>query len=178
MQTPRPNHAKPLSTLAAATALLWTIALPVAPAQEIHFDTGPAPVTSHAQRVTLENDTFSVDAGKPGWIDLRFHIAPGLHINSHMPGDETLIPTTFTVDPASPLHPHRTEFPAGVPYHLQTGSGETLNTYQDDFSIRIELMPPIKGDSSLSGKLHYQACNNASCFPARDLPVQLTIHAR
>ncbi len=161
----------------AAVCLLCAPCFSLARAQEIQFDNRP-PNAAHAQRITLENDRFTVASGEPAWIELRFHIAPGLHINSHVPKDETLIPTTFTADPAPNLRLRRTEFPAGTPFHLQAGAGETLSTYTGAFSVRLELDAPAKGDTVLTGKLHYQACDNASCFPARDLPVQIAIHAR
>lgn len=151
---------------------------PVLSAQEIHFDTGTPQNAPHAQRVTLDNDTFILQAGKPGWIELRFHIAPGLHINSHDPNDETLIPTTFKTEPSPSFHLLHVAFPAGVPYHLSVGAGETLSTYQSELPLRLEITAMDKGDLVLTGKLRYQACDTASCFPARDLPVQLTIHAR
>lgn len=157
--------------------LMCAVVLSAAPAQEIHFDTG-TPNPSHAQRVTLDNDSFNVAAGEPNWIELRFHIAPGLHINSHAPKDETLIPTTFKAEPAADLQLLHVDFPPGVPYRLQIGAGQTLSTYANDFGLRLELKPVTKGDTVLTGKLHYQACDNASCFPARDLPVQLNIHVR
>lgn len=158
--------------------ILCALTLPMVPAQEIHFDTGIAPNSSHAQRVTLENDSFSVEAGKRSWIELRFHIAPGLHINSHNPKDETLVPTTFKTEPLPNLHLLQIDFPAGVPYRLSTGAGETLSTYLGDLPLRLEIEVAARGEAILTGKLRYQACDNASCFPARDLPVQLTIHAR
>lgn len=163
-----------------AAALLLPLAFSprAARSQEIQIDTGAAPNAAHAHRVTLDGDTFTVKAGEPAWIELRFHIAPGLHINSHVPQDETLIPTTFTVDPTPSLHVRHAEWPAGTPFRLEVGAGETLSTYGGDFAVRLQIDPSAKGDAALTGKLRYQACDNASCFPARDLPVHLTIHAR
>ena len=158
-------------------AIFCALSLP-APAQEIHFDTGSTTKASQAQRVTLETESVTVEAGKPNWIELRFRIAPGLHINSHAPKDETLIPTAFQAEPSPGLHLLHTEFPAGVPFHLTVGTGEVLSTYQNQLHLRLELEATAKGDAIFTGNLRYQACDNASCFPARNLPVQLAIHAR
>ncbi len=178
---PLPIGHRPLllrAILCGAAFLLGAASSANACAQEIHFDTGTAQNNSHAQRVSVDTDAFTVEAGKPNWIEVRFHIAPGLHINSHEPKDETLIPTNFLADPASTLHLHHSEFPPGTPYRLNIGAGETLSTYQGSFNVRLELEPVGKGDATLTGRLHYQACDNASCFPPRDLPVQLAVHAR
>lgn len=161
----------------ASAAILCTLSLPAA-TQQIQLDTSLIAKPSQAQRVTLETDSVTVESGKPNWIEVRFRIAPALHINSHVPKDETLIPTSFQAEPSSGLRLLRTEFPAGVPFRLTIGSGEVLSTYQDELHLRIELEAVAKGDLLLIGKLHYQACDNASCFPPRDLPVQLAIHAR
>ena len=158
-------------------AILCALSLPAA-SQEIHFDTGLTPKPSQVQRVTLETESVTVAPGKPNWIELRFRIAPGLHINSPLPKDETLIPTTFQAESSSGLRLLHTEFPAGVPFRLTVGTGEVLSTYQNELPLRLELEVVAKGDLLLNGKLHYQACDNASCFPPRDLPVQLAIHAR
>ena len=160
-----------------SAAILCALSLPAA-TQEIHLDTGPTSKPSQAQRVTLETDSLTVEAGKPNWVELRFRIAPALHINSHLPKDETLVPTSFQAEPSSGLRLLRTEFPAGMPFRLTVGTGEVLSTYQDELHLRLELEVVAKGDLLLNGKLHYQACDNASCFPPRDLPVQLAIHAR
>lgn len=163
------------SWLLPATVLLFT---PWLGAQDIHFDLGTATPSTRGEHVTLETDTYTLQSRKPGWIELHFRVAPGFHINSHTPGDETLIPTTFKFDDSPQGHLLHAEFPPGVPYHLQVGEGEILNTYQGDFTIRVELDLAEKGQILLAGKLRYQACDNASCFPPRDLPVRLSITAR
>ena len=44
--------------------------------------------------------------------------------------------------------------------------------------MRVQVTVAAKGATTLAGKLRYQACDNASCFPARDLPVRLAVTAR
>ena len=65
---------------------------------------------SHAQsRPLVKTDAVtylfpeqvSVPAGKPGQVALHFRVAQGLHINSHTPSDEFLIPTTFSIPDGS-----------------------------------------------------------------------------
>ncbi len=163
-----------LAHLGFALALLT----PAAFAQDIHLDLNQAPKSTRPERVSLQTDAFTVTAGKPAWIELRFHIAPGFHINSHKPDDETLIPTTFQLDPGTSAHVLETHFPAGTPYHLQIGTGEILSTYAGDFNLRLELAAQPAGQSILTGKLRYQACDNASCFPPRNLTVRLALSAR
>ena len=158
--------------------VLATLVLPSARAQEIHFDTGTQQFPARAGHVSLQTDAVTVQAGKPDWIELHFHVDPGFHINSHTPNDETLIPTSFQAAPSESNRLLHAEFPAGTPFHLPLGAGETLSTYGGDFNVRLQISVAAKGETTLNGKLHYQACDNASCFPPRDLPVRLAVHAR
>ena len=157
-------------------ALFAASMLPFAAAQEIQFnDSGLKP--SLAQHVTAETETAIVRADQPDWIELHFRVDGGYHINAHDPHDDLLIPTTLRVTPATRLHLITAEYPAGTPLHLAIGAGETLNTYQGEFRVRIQIAAP-RGNSTLPAVLHYQACDAASCFPPRDLPFQVELTAR
>ena len=147
-------------------------------AQEIRLDPGIVPPPARAGHVGLDTESATVDAGRPGWIELRFHVDPGFHINSHTPHDETLIPTSLQLDNPRELRLLRTEFPEGTPFHLAVGSGETLSTYQGGFRVRLQITAPAHGETTLTGRLHYQACDSAACFPPRDLPVRVALIVR
>ncbi|MDE1155267.1 MAG: DnaB-like helicase C-terminal domain-containing protein [Acidobacteriaceae bacterium] len=68
-------------------------------------------------------------------------------------------------------------FPPGKPFHLNIGAGETLDVYQDEFrvALRVRTAP---GAHTLSGVLRYQACDTASCFPPRTLPLRISVVAK
>ncbi|HLI77632.1 MAG TPA: hypothetical protein VKV02_11845, partial [Acidobacteriaceae bacterium] len=78
----------------------------------------------------LETQTAQVKAGKPDWVELRFRIDTGLHINSHTPHDELLVATTLEPAATEPVKIVAQEYPAGIPLHLDVGAGEVLSTYQ------------------------------------------------
>lgn len=144
-------------------------------AQEIHLDDTPR--HSGRQRVELLNDNLTVEANRPQEVELRFRIAPNLHINSHTPRDELLLPTTLKFDSGPRPFVTRVDFPAGRPFHLAIGDGEMLDVYQDELRLRIHLAVPV-GETKVDGQLRYQACDTASCFPPQTLPVHLTLTAR
>jgi hypothetical protein len=154
-----------------ATSFL-ALALCGAAAQELHLDTG----SRHAarQHVELLDEGFVVEAGKPQEIELRFRVAPNLHINSHMPKDELLLPTTLKFDSAPRPLVTKEDFPAGHPFHLAVGAGETLDVYQNEFRVRVHLAVPA-GETKLEGQLRYQACDTASCLPPQTLPIHLVV---
>jgi hypothetical protein len=169
--------------LVAALVVMGLAALASAgAAQEITFDTGHA---AHAgrQQVELLDDAIAVDAGKPQDVELRFRVDPGVHINSHEPKDELLLPTTLQfdllhgLDNARDVRVTNETFPQGQPFHLTVGAGETLSVYAGEFRVGLRLVA-ARGASVLSGTLRYQACDSASCYPPRTLPVKIAVTGR
>ena len=128
------------------------------------------------QHVELLTDSLQLAADKPQDVELRFRVEPGFHINSHKPKDELLIPTELSLDPGS-LHIADEQYPAGSHFHLAIGNGEDLDVYQGEFRVMLRIEAP-RGAATLNGSLRYQACDAASCFPAKTLPVQIAVSAR
>lgn len=131
---------------------------------------------AHKQHVELLTDSLQLTANKPQDVELRFRVEPGFHINSHNPKDETLIPTRLNLYAGS-THIDGEQYPAGSHFHLAIGSGEDLDVYQGEFRVILRIEAP-KGTSTLTGSLRYQACDTASCYPAKLLPVQIAVTAR
>lgn len=147
----------------------------------------PGPGSSSVQaararkgHVSLVSDAVEIDAGKPQVLELVFRVDPGFHINSHTPKDELLIPTVFRPD-GGPMKVLSESYPAGTAFQLHLpggeGGGETLDVYQGEFRVKLRVIAP-KGASTLTGSLHYQACDNAACFPAQTLPVTVALAER
>jgi len=128
------------------------------------------------QHVVLLTDSLQLTANKLQDVELRFRVEPGYHINSHKPKDELLIPTELKLDSGA-FHVANEQYPPGSPFRLQVGAGEDLNVYQGEFRVALRIEAP-KGDSTLSGSLRYQACDNAACFPAKTLPVKIAVTAK
>jgi hypothetical protein len=128
------------------------------------------------QHVELLTDSLQLTANKLQDVELRFRVERGFHINSHQPKDELLIPTELKLDPGS-LHIAGEQYPPGSHFHLPIGSGEDLDVYEADFRVMLRVQPP-RGDSTLNGTLRYQACDSASCFPAKTLPIKIAVTAR
>lgn len=137
------------------------------------FDRAPEVKKQHVELLT---DSVQIAANKPQDVELRFQVEPGFHINSHKPKDELLIPTDLRLDKGS-THAWDEQYPLGSHFHLPVGSGEDLDVYQGEFRVMLRVEAP-KGDSTLTGVLRYQACDNAACFPAKLLPVKVAVSAR
>ena len=156
----------------AALLVLLLLSPYLGKAQEIRL--GDARAAAMKGHVVLLSDSISVAAGKPQVVELRFRVDPGFHINSHAPKDELLIPTALTLEASGPVKVAGEEYPAGSAFRLVVGAGETLDVYQGAFAVRLRVVAPA-GTSTLTGGLHYQACDNAACFPPKTLPVRVAV---
>ena len=148
----------------------------LAGAQEIRLGDGAGDNVARRQHVELVTDAVAVKAGAPDWVELRFRVDPGVHINSHMPKDELLVPTALEVS-GGDVKVVGQEYPAGVSMRLDVGAGEVLSTYQGEFRVRLQVVA-AKGDGVLAGALKYQACDARSCFPPKSLPVRVAVTGR
>ncbi len=119
----------------------------------------------------------SVPAGKPATVELRFHMVPGYHVNSHTPKSELLIPTTLTLQQADGVKPGALQYPAGKPYAFSFAPDDKLDVYMGDFTVKLPVVATA-GVHTLDGSLKYQACDNASCYPPRTLPVKVVFTAK
>ena len=116
-------------------------------------------------------------ATAPRNLELRFSIEQGLHINSHTPHSEFLIPTTLTLEKTPGVEIAQLDYPPGVDYHFQFSPKDALSVYTGDFDVIVRLHARA-GHYVMHGQLHYQACDNKACNPPRTLPVQLDVIAR
>jgi DsbC/DsbD-like thiol-disulfide interchange protein len=154
-------------------ALLLSL-LPAAFAQDLQLG-ARRPVGK--EHVALLSDTVDVTPGKEQLVELRFRVDPGFHINSHTPKDELLIPTVLKLDAANGVKVLDEQYPAGTPFRLDIGAGDTLDVYQGEFRVVVRMVLP-KGATDLVGSLRYQACDHAACFPPRTLPVKVAVMAK
>lgn len=120
---------------------------------------------------------FRVPANKPAKITLHFRIAEGLHINSHTPHDEFLIPTLLSFTTSKGVKIEHIDYPAGVDMKLPDGPKEMLNVYMDQIFLDARIVASA-GNHPVEGKLRYQACDQHECMPPRSIPVHIEIIAQ
>ncbi len=80
-------------------------------------------------------EQVTVTAGKASPVALHFRVAPGLHINSHAPKDEFLIPTVFSIPESSGVRLEAADYPPGIDFVLPVEPKEKLNVYMLSSSI-------------------------------------------
>ncbi len=116
--------------------------------------------------------------GKPATVSLQFRVASGYHINSSQPKSEFLIPTVLKVEPATDIVIGRTTYPEGRDMSFAFAPDEELNVYTGDFKVEVLVRPlhaAQTGKYVVRGTLKYQACDNAACFPPKQLPVSFDV---
>jgi hypothetical protein len=168
------NSKQRIAIVAAALAL---VGIPLALAQGISFGDAPSGAAKKGHVVML-SDGVSVAAGKAEYVELRFRVDEGYHINSHTPKDPLLIPTAVKLNDNAAVKVLGEEYPKGAPVKLGQGADAmTLDVYQGEFRVRVKVLAD-KGGQTLLGALHYQACDDASCFPPKTLALRVAVEAK
>jgi hypothetical protein len=120
----------------------------------------------------------TIAQGKPGEVELQFRIGRGFHINSNTPKSEFLIPTTLKLDAPTDIVIGKVSYPEGQDKSFPFSPDEKLSVYTGDFTVGVTVRPlhtVIPGKYMLRGQLRYQACDNAACYPPKQLPVSFEV---
>lgn len=122
----------------------------------------------------LYPEQVTLPAGKPSPVALHFRIAQGLHINSHTPSDEFLIPTVFSIPDGAGVRLESTNYPAGTNITLPADPKTKLNVYTGEFAIQTRLVATA-GNHLVQAKLRYQACDQTQCMPPKTITVAFDV---
>jgi Disulphide bond corrector protein DsbC len=168
-------HATPFAALAACAALAGlTLSAQQAPFGELKpHSAGSKP----AAVAYLFPEQVTIAADKPSSVDLHFKVANGLHVNSHTPRAEELIPTTLKWPENPAVHLGKVDFPPGKDFAFEINPGEKLSVYTGEFIVHAELTAG-RGEHLVEATLHYQACDNSTCMPPHSIPVAIDVIAK
>jgi hypothetical protein len=119
-------------------------------------------------------EQVSVLAGKASAVALHFRIAQGLHINSHTPSDDFLIPTTFSVPDGMGVRLDAATYPPGTIISLAFDPKTKLSVYTGEFDIQARIVA-TPGNHLVQAKLHYQACDQNQCMPPKTINVPIDV---
>jgi thiol:disulfide interchange protein DsbD len=117
-----------------------------------------------------------LSAGGSTEATLKVTIKDGFRIQANPASERYLIPARLELASNPSVSVEALVYPPGVPYRLK-GADKDLSTYKDSFEIRVRIKASAAGpaDSSLEGKLHYQACNERICLRPASVPVRIPI---
>jgi hypothetical protein len=120
----------------------------------------------------------SVVRGKAAGVDLFFRVSPGFHVNSNKPHSEFLIPTTLRLTAPTDIVIGTINYPAGVEKSFPFAPDDKMSVYGSQFAINFAIRPlgnVIPGRYAVHGALKYQACDDATCYPPKQIPVNFLI---
>jgi Disulphide bond corrector protein DsbC len=116
--------------------------------------------------------------GRPQTVNLQFRIASGFHINSNMPKQDYLKKTELKLDPPTDIAIGKLTYPEGEDRGFAFAPDEKLSVYTGDFVIGVTVHPlksVVPAKYAIHGTLKYQACDNAACYPPKQLPVSFEV---
>jgi hypothetical protein len=145
----------------------------LAPGQGPLFDSAPRSAAKPAV-VFLYPEQVTVPAAKPTTVALHFRIAPGLHINSHTPRENELIPTTFSIPESSGVRLVGVVYPPGTDFTLPIDPTTKLSVYSGEFTIQARIVA-APGGHLVEATLRYQACDNNACMPPKTITAAIDI---
>jgi Disulphide bond corrector protein DsbC len=122
--------------------------------------------------------TAAITRGKPNRVDLHFRIGAGFHVNSNQPKSEFLIPTALKLDAPTDIVIGKVTYPPGEDMSFPFDPSAKLSVYSGEFTLRVVVRPlvhVVPGRYRLRGQLKYQACDNAACYPPKQLPVEFAV---
>src|SRR5579872_3598895 len=119
-------------------------------------------------------EQVSVSAGKASTVALHFRIRQDLHINSHTPRSNYLIPTVFSIPESSGVKLAAANYPAGSDFTLPADPSEKLSVYTGEFSIETKIVASA-GEHLVEAKLRYQACDQNACMPPKTITVPIDV---
>jgi DsbC/DsbD-like thiol-disulfide interchange protein len=122
----------------------------------------------------LYPEQITLKAGKETSVALHFRIAPGLHINSHNPRAEELIPTTLSIPEGSGVRLESAAYPSGTVFSLPLDPKTKLNVYTGEFTIQARIVATA-GNHLVEAMLRYQACDNNSCMPPKTITAAIDV---
>ena len=116
--------------------------------------------------------------GKATNIDLFFRISQGFHVNSNKPRSEYLIPTTLRLTAPTDIVIGVLNYPAGIEKSFPFAPNDKMSVYGSQFVISFAIRPlatVIPGKYAVHGVLKYQACDDATCYPPKQVPVNFLV---
>jgi hypothetical protein len=122
----------------------------------------------------LYPEQVTVPAGRPSAVALHFRIQQNLHINSHTPREQYLIPTVFSIPESSGVRLASASYPAGADFTLPVDPSEKLSVYTGEFTIQARIVATA-GDHLVEAKLHFQACDQNACLPPKTITVPIDV---
>lgn len=116
-------------------------------------------------------------AGKATDVALNFRVVAGMHINSHTPRQDFLIPTVFSIPAGEGVKLESATYPSGSDISLPSAPKMKIDVYSGTFAVQARMVA-APGNHLVRGVLHFQACNETQCLPPQTITAALDVVAK
>ena len=154
-----------------AAALILGIA--ALPAQGQNFG-GNRPIVKDDAVEYLFPEQVTVTAGRASEVALHFRIARGLHINSHTPKDDYLIPTTLSIPEGAGVRLEKATYPAGTEFTLPLDPGRSSASIPASSRFRRALWPQ-RAITWWKPSCAFRPATRMPCMPPKTIPVAIDV---
>jgi len=122
-------------------------------------------------------ESSAAHAGGPVRLALKVALPEGVHTQSNMPRDPSLIPTALTIDAPVGVRIDEIVFPRATELK-QAGLDQPLAVFEREFAIGVQatLASSVAvGALPIAAHLRYQACDMNLCYPPSTADLQWTV---
>lgn len=160
-----------------------------APAQSrtsVASDSLPPGSVTETPHLTLTTAVAGEPVAPGTRVSLLVDITPKPKMHVYAPQQKEYIPLSITLDPNSALTAQRSVFPKPEKLFFAPLK-ETQLVYSKPFRIvlNVLLAPAVRtardvsaGELKVTGRIRYQACDDAICYLPKDVPVSWTIRLK
>ena len=140
----------------------------------------PALLAQEDAQVVEAKALISRDRVRPGETfkaAIILKVQAGYHINDNAPLDEFLIPTALVIDENPDFEVLEISYPKGRRARFAYSEAE-LVVYEGEVFLGALIKAKdglAAGPRTLKGALSYQACNNESCLPPKELTFEIAV---
>jgi thiol:disulfide interchange protein DsbD len=140
----------------------------------------PALASQEEEQVVEVRSLISRDAVRSGETfkaAIVLKVQAGYHINDNAPLDEFMIPTDLVIGEDPEFEVVEIYYPNGRRARFAYSEAE-LVVYEGEVVLGALLRAKeglAPGDRKLKGSLSYQACNNESCLPPKEIAFEIAV---
>ncbi len=134
------------------------------------------------QYVTLipPSEPLKARAGTVVEAPVAFAVERGYHINSHKPTEEFMLPTRMEWTAPGLKHIVDT-YPQPELKSFPFAPNKKLSVYEGVQTLKAKFVVPAgskAGTITVEGRMRYQACDNAACYPPRYAGVKFSVEVK
>lgn len=134
--------------------------------------------TDHLRAVAYASDAVVAPGNR---FSLVLDVTPGSDMHVYAPGDHTYQVIRLEVNTPEWVQLHDPEYPVSTTYHFEP-LDETVAVYEEPFRLVQDATIPMSreiaamaaepgAELTITGVLHYQACDAAICYVPAEVPV-------